>query len=140
MEKAKDQNRSFGIGLIPQQLLEAPEIIKPLVYHRQADNGVDDMGADLGVIEHPPEQGDTVSDGKQADIDTDILKAIEKENHPKQEQQVIVARYHMFGAQVDEGDKLKASVALNKSRVTFRYTVGQKLATRYQANADKQAL
>ena len=66
---------------------------------------------------------------KQADIDGNILEAMEKENHAKQEEQMIVAGYHMFGAQVDKRNKLDACVAFNKSCVTFCYTMSQNLAS-----------
>ncbi len=105
MEQAEDQRGHFGIGLVTEPALECAEVIEGFVHHRKADNGVDDVGADADLGQHAKQQRDRVAYGEQRDVKANILQAVEKEDHPEQKQQVVVAGHHVLGAHVDEGQQ-----------------------------------
>ena len=43
-------------------------------------------------------------DGEQGHVDPDVLHPVEEEDHAEQEQDVVVARHHVLGAEIDERD------------------------------------
>jgi hypothetical protein len=57
---------------------------------------------------------------------------VEEEDHPGEEQKVVVARHHVLGAEVDEGDGAKARHLLHIARVAFGDVVGKGRARQQQ--------
>ena len=47
-----------------------------------------------------------VTDREEGHVDADVLHPVEEEDHAEQEQDVIVARRHVFGAEIHEGDEV----------------------------------
>jgi len=66
-----------------------------------------------------------MADGEDADVGSDVLRPVEKEDHPGEEQQVVIARHHVLGAEVDEGDGAKARHLLHVPCVAFGDVVGK---------------
>ena len=85
---------------------ETAHVLECLVDDRQPDDGVDEMGAGMNAAERAAEQRETVPDGEQADVEQDVLEAVEEEDHADEEQQVIVARHHVLGAEIHEGKRI----------------------------------
>src|ERR1700686_3527915 len=75
-------------------------------------------------------------DGKQADVENDVLQSIEKENDAHQEREMIVAGHHMLGAEVDEGSNRSALIRLNKGGVSLGYIVRAGRAREQQPGDD----
>ncbi len=71
--------------------------------------------------------------GKQGDVETHVFQAVEEEDHPEEEQQVVVAGDHVFGAHVDERQHHHPGAFLDKALVALGNGVGQRLR-----HADKQ--
>jgi hypothetical protein len=68
------------------------------------------------------EQGDAVADGEAGDVDGYVAHA-EKEDDAEEEQQVIVARDHVFRAQVEKGSGVGACDALEEIGVVALHGV-----------------
>ena len=66
-----------------------------------------------------------MANGKQRDIKADFFHAIQKENHPKQKQNMIVARNHMFRAKIQKRQKLRPRNLLNIALVAKGHRMGQ---------------
>ena len=93
------------LGLEAEPALEGAEVVERLVDDRQADDRVDQVGADADAGQHAEQQRDRVADREQRHIDADVLQPVEEEDHAEQEQQVVVAGHHVLGAEVDERDQ-----------------------------------
>jgi hypothetical protein len=66
-----------------------------------------------------------MADGKKADIGGDVLRAVKKEDHSGEEEKMVVARHHVLGPKVDEGDGAKTRHLLHIARVSFGDVVGK---------------
>jgi hypothetical protein len=60
-----------------------------------------------------------MAEREQADIERDMLGAIEEEDHAQQEQDVVVAGDHVLGAEIDERQQMDAGYLLNVSLVAL---------------------
>lgn len=123
VEEAKDERRKLRVGLKTKPTLESPKVIQRFIDHRQADNGVNEISADADVKERPNEQRRGVPDGEQADVQPDIAHSVEKENHAKQKQQVIVTGHHVLRAKVDKRDDVNPGDFLDVPFVALRHAV-----------------
>ncbi|MCY1299629.1 hypothetical protein D9M70_491660 [compost metagenome] len=132
MQQAEDQRGRAGVGLIAEPALEGPQVIERLVHHRKADDGVDHVGADADIAQHPEQQGDRVAKREQRDVQPHILQAIEEEDHPEQEQQVVITSDHVLGAHVHERHQQHAAAFLDEALVAFGHSVGERLGHAYQ--------
>jgi hypothetical protein len=56
-----------------------------------------------------------------------MRQSVQEKDHPEKKQQVIVARHHVLGAEVEEGYELHALVIGDEERVLAYYTVRQAL-------------
>lgn len=122
MEKTENEHGCAGIRLEPEPSGVGAKVIKGLVHHGKADNGIDQIGTDLGTAEHAVKQGSAMPNGKQRDLKAYILHAVQKENNAKQEQQMIVACDHMFGTQIHERDQVLTTDTFNERRIALRNT------------------
>ena len=86
MEQPEDQRGSLCVGLHPEPALEGAEIVQRLVSDREANDRVDEVGADIDAYQHTQKQGDRVTDREHGHIEADVLEPVEKEDHPEQEQ------------------------------------------------------
>ena len=75
--------------------------------------------------EAPEQQRYAVADCEQRDIERDILEAIEEKDDARQEQQVVVARDHVLGPEVDVRPDLGANVAEQERLIGARNAVGE---------------
>jgi hypothetical protein len=127
VEQAEDQRRGLGVGLDPEPFLVGPEVVERLVDHRQADDRVDDVGVDAPAIPDAQQHRHRMADGEDADVDGDVLHLVEEEHDAEQEQDVVVARHHVLGAEIDEGDDVHPPDFLDIARVTRGDVMGQRL-------------
>ncbi|MCY1299650.1 hypothetical protein D9M70_491880 [compost metagenome] len=138
MQQAEDQRGRARIGLIAEPALEGAQVIERLVHHREADDGVDHVGTDADIAQHPEQQGDRVAEREQRDIQPNILEAVEEEDHPEQEQQVVVAGDHVLGAHVHERHQQHAAAFLDETLVAFGHAMGERLGRAYQQQNESQ--
>ena len=109
------------------------QVVHGFVNHGKTDDGVDHVGTDADVRQHPEEQGDRVADGEQGDVEAHVFQAVEKEDHPKEEQQVVVAGDHVLGAHVHKRYQHHPGAFLNETLVSLGDTVGERFG-----HADKE--
>ena len=119
MAQTKNECRDTGIGLKPQPALEGAHVVEGLVDHRQTNDGVNGVAADADVKVHPDEHRGGVPDGKQAHIQANVLEPVEVEDHPKQEQDVVITGNHVLGTQVCVGNQVDARNLLDIALVTL---------------------
>ncbi|MCY1415170.1 hypothetical protein D9M71_306420 [compost metagenome] len=96
------------------------------------------MGVDAHFAQHAGEQGERVAEGEQGDVQSDVLQAIEEEDYPDQEQQVVVAGDHVLGAEVDEGQQQHPAAFLDEALVAFGHAVSQGLGRAAQQQESEQ--
>lgn len=89
MYQAEQERSHFGIGLNPEPALIRAHIIKGFIDNGKADNRINDVGTDADFHQHTRQQRNNVANRKQGDVDTNILHAIEEENHTEQEKQMV---------------------------------------------------
>ena len=58
--------------------------------------------------EHAEQQRRAVPDGEQRDVERDVFEAVQEKDHAGEEQQMIVARHHVLGAEVDVRPDVRA--------------------------------
>jgi hypothetical protein len=88
--------------------LNPPHVLEGLVDDRQADDRVDDVGVRADAAERAGQQRDAVPDREEAHVEQDVLQPVEEENHPDEEQQVVVARDHMFRTEVHQRNRCRS--------------------------------
>ena len=123
--KAEYQSGGFGVGLKAQPALKRSHVVERLVDHRQTYDGVDDVTVDADVEIDPQQHGCGMAKRKQADVNGDVLQLVQKEDHAKQEQDVIISRHHVFCPQIDEGDDVDAGDFLDVALVAFGNSMGK---------------
>ena len=65
------------------------------------------------------EQRYAVPDRKEGHVNTDFTHPVQKENHAKQEQQVVISRDHVLCAQVGKCNQLHAAALLDEELVVL---------------------
>ena len=80
------------------------------------------VGRDAG--QNTEQQRGGMADGKKRDVNSYVLQPVKKEDHAKQEQQVIVPGHHVFCPKIDKRKKEHAAAFLNVAFVTFGNVVG----------------
>ena len=128
VKQAKDQRGRFGVGLEAQPSLEGAEVVQRLVDHRETDDGVDQVAVDADVEVDPQDHRGRVPQGKQAHVQADVGEPVEEEDHTEEKQDVVVARHHVFGAQVHEGQDVDACDLLDVALVALRDRMGKHVA------------
>ena len=78
-----------------------------------------------------------MADGEDADIGRDVLRPVKEEDHPGEEKQMVIARHHVLGAEVDEGDGTEARHLLHIARVAFGDVVGKGRACKQQGGEQR---
>ena len=66
-----------------------------------------------------------MADGEEADVSGDLPTPVQEEDHPSEKEQMVIARDHVLGAKIDEGDGAKARHLLHIARVAFGDVVGK---------------
>jgi hypothetical protein len=89
-------------GRKPKSRIEPSHVLERLVDHRHADNGIDDVGIRANAAKHAGQERDAVADRKQAHILDDLFEAVQEEDDPDQEHQMVVAGHHVLGAEVEK--------------------------------------
>ena len=83
-------------------------------------------GSAIGrAILHTHKQGDAVADGEEADIQRNILEAIQEKDDAGEKQQMMVSRHHVLDAEIHIRNELPAGHAFEVLGVAFGYTVGK---------------
>jgi len=59
-------------------------------------------------------------DREQRHVDPDLFHPVEKKDHAREKQEMVVARHHVFGAEIEKGDDVHPCDFLNVSLVTQR--------------------
>lgn len=77
-----------------------------------------------------------MADGEQRHIDADMLHTVEEEDHPEQEQDVVIAGDHVLGPQIDIGQQVNAGDFADIAGVAGGHAMGLGCARRRQK--DKQ--
>ena len=84
--------------------LKCTDVIERFVNHRQPDDGVNEVAIDADIEVHTEQHRRRVPDGEQGHVQGDVFHPVQEENHTEQEQDVVVSRRHVLGAQVHEGN------------------------------------
>jgi hypothetical protein len=79
--------------------LEAAVVVEALVDHRQRDHRIDQPVVPGDAHERGQDQRDAVTHRERRDELGDVAEFREEEDHPEEEQQVVVAGDHVLGAQ-----------------------------------------
>ena len=66
--------------------------------------------------------------GEQADIYSDVLETVEKENNSDQKQKMVVPRHHVLGAEIYERQELHPADSLDVSLVPRRNAMGKNVS------------
>ncbi len=139
MEQAEDQRCHPGVRLEAEPALERTEIVERLVDDRKPDDGIDQIGADIPAEVDAEQHRGGMADGKQADIERNVLQPVEEEDHAEQEEQMVVACDHVLGAQIDEGDDVNPRDLLDIALVAFGHGMrGGLMGKEQQRQAGKQ--
>ena len=136
VEQAENQRGGLGGGLNAEPALESSQVVQRLVDDGQADNGVDQIGVQPDIEEDAGQHGGGMADGEQADIDADMLEPVEEEDHAEQEEEVVIPRHHVFGAQIEKGDQIDARDLLDIALVALRDPVGQRIAAHQKTRSE----
>ncbi len=81
--------------------LEAVEVLEAFVDDAHRDHRVDEVSVGADSCQGCTEQGDAVTHCEGGNKAQHIPKTVQKEQHSKQEQQVVVAGDHVLGTQPD---------------------------------------
>ena len=110
---------------VPAELAEAAEILERLPADGKADHHVDEMRRDAEVEQDAEDQRGGMAEREQRDVEKDVLEAVEKEDHAEQEEQVVVSRHHVLGAEIEEGERVCADGRLHEGGVAAADGVGE---------------
>ena len=102
---------------------EPVHVLEGLVDNRETDDGVDEKRIRADASEHAEEQCDAVADGEQADVLDDVPEPVEKEDDADEEQEMVVSRDHVLGAQIHQRADGGALQALKEDSVLARDAV-----------------
>ena len=111
VKEAEDENGGLRVGLKAKESLKASQVVKAFVDNREADDRVDQVRVDSNIEENSEHQSETVPEGEQRDVDQNVFRTIEKEDHTHQKEDMIVARDHVLGSDVEERDDRDPLVA-----------------------------
>lgn len=125
VEEAEHQRRRLSVRLNAEPALECAQVVQRLVNHRQADDRVDDIGVRAYPGQHPEQHRCRVSDREQRDVDGDVLHPVKEEDHAEQEQQMVVARDHVLGPEIEEREEQDAAAFLDVAFVALGDVVGE---------------
>ena len=126
MEEAEDQDRRLRIGLDTEPALIGAEIVERFIDDREADDRVDEISADMGAHQHARNQRGAVPHREQRHIGRDVLHPVEEEDHPEEEEEVIVAGDHMLGPEIEERADLGPARLFDIALVTRRHAVRER--------------
>src|SRR5258705_3837158 len=124
MEEPEHEHRDLRVRLKPEEPPEAIHVLERLVDDRETDDRIDQVRVRADAAEHAREQRDAVPQREEAHVGHDILQAIEEEDHADQEQQVVVSRDHVLGAQIQQRPDRAPLQPLQEDRVLPRHAVG----------------
>src|SRR5439155_17829376 len=96
MKEAEDEHRQASVRLKPEKPLEAVHVLERFVHDREANHRVDKERIRAYSSEHSGQERDAMADRKQADVEQDVLQAMQEEDDTQQEEQVIVAGHHVL--------------------------------------------
>ena len=96
MDEAKTEYHPKQVGCISlEDTLKPAEVLETLVHDADSNDSVDEVGVCADASQCCAQECDAVAQGKGGDEPHDVSKTSQKEDHPKQEQQVIVAGQHV---------------------------------------------
>ncbi len=104
--RPKPSTASFVCGLKPEDRPKAAQVVERFVNYRQANYGIHQIGIKVNIRQYARQPGDAVAYGKHGYIERDVLKTVQEKDHAQNEQKVIVAGHHVFGAKVHERHNL----------------------------------
>jgi hypothetical protein len=110
MHEPERQHRDLRVGLPAEQRLERAEIVQRLVDDGETDHRVHEIRIHVDMGEHARQQRHAVTDAEQRDVQRHVAEAIEKEDDAENEQEMVVARHHVLGAEIQEREHLHALV------------------------------
>ena len=127
MEEAKNHGCQLRIWLKSEPSLEGSHVVQCLVNDRQADDCIDDVAVDSYVEVHTEQHRRGVPESKQADIDANVLEAVQVEDDTKEEKNMVVARDHVLCAQINEGKNVDAGYLLDIPLVTLSHSMSERV-------------
>ena len=101
----------------PVQVAEPIDVLKALVDHGQANDGIHQEGIGAPAQQHGAQQRHAVAQRKEAGVERHIPQPVQEENDAGEEKQVVVARDHVLGAQVQRRAEIHALHARDEQRV-----------------------
>ena len=117
MEQAENQDCQPRAGLKTEKPFETVHIVEGFVYDGKTDDGIDDIRVRVDASQDAAEQRDAVANREQAHVLDDIFQFVQKEDDSDQEQKMIVARHHVFRAEIQKGRDRRAGVRLHEHGV-----------------------
>ena len=122
MDEAKHEYNPKQVGGISlEDALEPTEVFETLVHDAGSNDGVDEVGVRADAGQCCAKECDSVSQGEGGDELYDISKTSQKEDHPKQKQQVIVSGQHVGCA---EPDILHRAAGDHRFAISRRHPMG----------------
>ena len=79
VEEAEDEHGKASIRLKAKKAPESADVLESLVNDGEPDDCVNQVGIHPDAAERSGEQRDAVADGKQADVEQNILQPVEEE-------------------------------------------------------------
>ena len=122
--RPKTSTATFVFGRTCRTRSNPPRFSNALYATDAPDHGVDEVRVGLNPSQHPGQQRDAVADREQADVEHHVLEPVEKEDHPDQEQDVVVAGDHVLRAEVQERRDGRTLDALHERRIAARHRMG----------------
>jgi len=85
MDQAEHQNSGSRAGL-KSEGLETAHVLECLVDDRQTNDRINDVGIRADAAERAAKQRQAVADREEAHVQQNVFEAIQKEDHPDEEQ------------------------------------------------------
>ena len=121
-----------GVTVFPRR-----ELLDLVVVNGQA-RGIVVRNLINGELEqHAAHQRERMADGKHRDVDDHVLEAIEVENDADQEEDMVVSRHHMLGAEIEERPERRTVHAGNECLVALRHVMGGRAGRRQQGKPER---
>jgi hypothetical protein len=137
VEQPEQQHRDLRVRLDAEETSEAVHVVERFVDNREADDRVDDVGVGVDPAKDTQQQRRAVADREEADVQDDVLQAIQEEDHADQKEQVVVAGHHVFRAEVEKRGDGAALVGDDERGVAFADVVSQRVRRHEQRDQER---
>ena len=122
MRQPEHQHHQARVQL-QTQTHEATQILECLVYHRQSDDCVHDIRIGMNTRQHTKHQRCAMAQSEHWDIQRHILQAIQKKDHARQKQEMVIPGNHMLGTKIQIGNECDTLHSLDITGIALRHAM-----------------